>query len=184
MINIQGQKLSKRIVNQHKKAEKYLYDKTGVIIGKSYFKIKRTYKPKKAQYRGLNQSYKKLNEDKDLDEYETLDICEEVNKYNELNICEELNEYNEELDYEALDELKKIELEQKQIVSIDELVRNIDEQQKQYQMQQVVWIEDGGEELWAPSLDYTLNNKEFIALTKFYQANLNQPIVEVSSYFI
>ncbi|CAG8773445.1 5435_t:CDS:2, partial [Dentiscutata erythropus] len=30
-----------------------------------------------------------------------------------------------------------------------------------YYMQQVVWIEDGGEELWAPSQNYTLNNKEF-----------------------
>ncbi|CAG8482740.1 24125_t:CDS:2, partial [Gigaspora margarita] len=58
------------------------------------------------------------------------------------------------------------------------------QQQKQYQIQQVVWIEDGGEELWAPSLDYTLNDKEFIALAKFYQANLNQPITELCDWGI
>ncbi|CAG8686113.1 15822_t:CDS:2, partial [Dentiscutata heterogama] len=48
-----------------------------------------------------------------------------------------------------------------------------------YHMQQVVWIEDGGEELWAPSQNYTLNNKEFTALSKFYHANFDQPIIEL-----
>ncbi|CAG8834966.1 39673_t:CDS:2, partial [Gigaspora margarita] len=85
MINIQGRKLNKRTIYQHKKAEKYLYDKT--------------------------------------DEYENLDVCEKLNEYNELNIN------NEELDYDILDELKVLEhkeLEQEQIVSIDELVQNIE----------------------------------------------------------
>ncbi|CAG8554713.1 8767_t:CDS:2, partial [Racocetra fulgida] len=49
---------------------------------------------------------------------------------------------------------------------------------KEYSSHQVIWIKDGGEELWAPSLDYTLNNKEFTALANFYRANLKRPILE------
>ncbi|CAG8705779.1 13234_t:CDS:2, partial [Cetraspora pellucida] len=45
-----------------------------------------------------------------------------------------------------------------------------------------VWIEDGGEELWAPSLNYTLNNKEFIALSNFYCSNLEEPILELNDW--
>ncbi|CAG8591204.1 4690_t:CDS:2 [Gigaspora margarita] len=40
----------------------------------------------------------------------------------------------------------------------------------------------GGEELWVPSLDYTLNNKEFKALSNFYHANLDEPILEIIKY--
>ncbi|CAG8759582.1 23502_t:CDS:2, partial [Gigaspora rosea] len=38
---------------------------------------------------------------------------------------------------------------------------------------------DGGEE---PSLDYTLNNKEFIVLSNFYRANLDEPILELNDW--
>ncbi|CAG8462570.1 2574_t:CDS:2, partial [Racocetra persica] len=47
-----------------------------------------------------------------------------------------------------------------------------------YYPQQVVWIENGEEELWAPKLDYTLNDIEFIALSNFYKANLDEHIAE------
>ncbi|CAG8682702.1 46280_t:CDS:10 [Gigaspora margarita] len=53
---------------------------------------------------------------------------------------------------------------------------------KQFQSRQVVWIKDGEEELWAPSLDYTLNHKEFIALSNFYYANLEEPILELNDW--
>ncbi|CAG8652688.1 8745_t:CDS:1, partial [Scutellospora calospora] len=49
---------------------------------------------------------------------------------------------------------------------------------KQYNPQQIIWIKDSGEELWSLSLDYTLNNEEFMRLSNFYQANLNKPIEE------
>ncbi|CAG8461020.1 24246_t:CDS:2 [Racocetra persica] len=53
---------------------------------------------------------------------------------------------------------------------------------KKYYSQQVIWIEDGGEELWAPSLNYTLNDNEFVALSNFYQANLNKLITELPDW--
>ncbi|CAG8747347.1 5820_t:CDS:2, partial [Cetraspora pellucida] len=53
---------------------------------------------------------------------------------------------------------------------------------KKYHSQQVIWIEDGGEELWAPSLNYTLNDNEFVALSNFYQANLNERITELPDW--
>ncbi|CAG8826780.1 42602_t:CDS:2, partial [Gigaspora margarita] len=53
---------------------------------------------------------------------------------------------------------------------------------KHFQSRQVVWIKDGEEELWAPSLDYTSNNKEFIALSNFYFANLEEPILELNDW--
>ncbi|CAG8511102.1 6282_t:CDS:2 [Dentiscutata erythropus] len=53
---------------------------------------------------------------------------------------------------------------------------------KQYYPQQVVWIENGGEELRAPKLDYTLNDMEFIALSNFYKANLDENIAELNDW--
>ncbi|CAG8793633.1 28283_t:CDS:2, partial [Dentiscutata erythropus] len=53
---------------------------------------------------------------------------------------------------------------------------------KQFHSRQVVWIKDGEEELWAPSLDYILNNREFIALSNFYYANLKEPILELNDW--
>ncbi|CAG8457721.1 37699_t:CDS:2, partial [Gigaspora margarita] len=53
---------------------------------------------------------------------------------------------------------------------------------KKYHLQQVIWIEDSGEELWAPSLNYTLNDNEFVALSNFYQANLNEQITELPNW--
>ncbi|KAF0467609.1 hypothetical protein F8M41_025975 [Gigaspora margarita] len=46
-ISVQGRELSKRIKHQHDKAERCFYDKNGKIIGKTYFRTKRTNKSKK-----------------------------------------------------------------------------------------------------------------------------------------
>ncbi|KAF0452657.1 hypothetical protein F8M41_001881 [Gigaspora margarita] len=92
--------LSKQVVHQYKKAEKCLYDKNGVIIGKTYSKPRKFYK----------STSKKIDQDKDFE----LNLYKELEKYEEL----ELDIYEESYNYSTE------EMEFKQSNNIDKLIPN------------------------------------------------------------
>ncbi|CAG8686417.1 12340_t:CDS:1, partial [Cetraspora pellucida] len=73
----------------HEKAEKCLYNKNGIIIGKTYHRKKRVCKSK-------NNQDNKLKQDKEIELYENFEEYEKLEQYSESKLMnkEETNNSN------------------------------------------------------------------------------------------